>query len=201
MNRKIAELLESIRQAEAEIEQELERRRSQFEVEFVNRRVRFRAEVVQTQRQFKTGLLRYLGGADWRSLVAALVMYPMIVPLVVLDLGVSLYQLICFPMFRIQRVQRRDCFAYDRSQLAYLNAIEKLNCAYCSYANGLAAYLSAIFARTEQYWCPIKHARRMAQAQQHDSHFLDYGDAAGWHNELAALRRRLAELERSERQR
>jgi hypothetical protein len=41
---------------------------------------------------------------------------------------------------------------FDRTHLAYLNLVEKINCAYCSYGNGLAAYLREIAARTEQYW-------------------------------------------------
>jgi len=32
------------------------------------------------------------------------------------------------------------------------------------YENGLAGYFREIAARTEQYWCPIKHARRIKAA-------------------------------------
>ncbi len=31
-------------------------------------------------------------------------------------------------------------FTFDRHRLGYLNLIEKLNCDYCAYANGLFAY-------------------------------------------------------------
>ena len=64
-------------------------------------------------------------------------------------------------------MRRRDYFVFDRHHLAYLNAIEKLNCAYCSYANGLVAYVREIAGRTEQFWCPIKHARRAIGAHAH----------------------------------
>jgi hypothetical protein len=37
-------------------------------------------------------------------------------------------------------------------------AIEKINCAYCSYANGAIASVREMASRTEIYWCPIKHA-------------------------------------------
>jgi hypothetical protein len=45
--------------------------------------------------------------------------------------------------------------SFDRRKLAYLNAIEKLN---CDYANGILTYAREIASRTEQFWCPIKHA-------------------------------------------
>jgi hypothetical protein len=61
-----------------------------------------------------------------------------------------------------------------------LNALEKLNCVYCSYANGLIAYVREIAGRTEQYWCPIKHARRVIGAHPHYAQFQDYGDAAAF---------------------
>jgi len=49
----------------------------------------------------------------------------------------------------------------DRSKLHYLNALESLNCV-CCYANGLTAFVAEIAGRTEQHWCPIKHARVLA---------------------------------------
>jgi len=33
----------------------------------------------------------------------------------------------------------------DRHHLAYLNVIEKLNCEYCGYANGVFAYVREIW--------------------------------------------------------
>jgi hypothetical protein len=64
--------------------------------------------------------------------------------------------------------------------LAYLNAIEKVGCVYCSYANGLLAYIAEIAARTEQHFCPIKHARSGARPHSRYSHFLPYGDARAY---------------------
>jgi hypothetical protein len=88
-------------------------------------------------------------------------------------------------------VRRQDYFIFDRGHLAYLNAIEKLNCVYCSYANGLIAYVREIASRTEQYWCPIKHARRVIAAHDHYAAFLDYGDAEAYRRDLQALRQEL----------
>ena len=92
----------------------------------------------------------------------------------------TLYQAVCFPVYRIEKVRRADYISIDRHHLAYLNGLEKLNCMYCGYGNGLLAYASEIAARTEAYWCPIKHARRMEGTHRHYPEFLEYGDAEGF---------------------
>jgi hypothetical protein len=101
---------------------------------------------------------------------------------------VALYQAVCFPVYGIPQVRRRDYLVFDRGQLAYLNAIEKLNCAYCSYANGLLALVREVAARTEEYWCPIKHARRVLGVHARYGSFVDFGDAEAYRHELERLR-------------
>jgi hypothetical protein len=110
------------------------------------------------------------------------------VPIALLDLWISLYQLICFPVYRIPLVKRRGFIVFDRQHLAYLNAIEKANCLYCGYANGVLAYVREIAARTEQFWCPIRHAKRLRAPHAHYRLFVDYGDAEGYHKRLPILR-------------
>ncbi len=188
MNPKINELLDGIKSLEEELEREITARQAELRFRLENHRVRFEREVLTRHRQLKVGLLRYLAGTSWRHLLSAPVIYSMIVPLLLLDLGVSLYQQICFPLYRIPKVKRGDYFAFDREQLAYLNLIEKINCGYCSYGNGLLAYVQEIVARTEQYWCPIKHARRLQGSHAHYPGFVDYGDAEAYRRELAELR-------------
>jgi hypothetical protein len=195
MNPKIGELLERIGQIEEEIEQELKRRRAELHADFENRRIRFEREVLEQQRRFKAGLLAYVFRAELRHVATVPVIYAVFFPLLLADLSVSLYQYLCFPLYRIPRVRRRDHFFYDRAHLGYLNALEKFNCIYCSYANGLASYIREIVARTEQYWCPIKHARRLPHAHPYYGGFADYGDAEGYRRELQALRKALAELD------
>ena len=106
--------------------------------------------------------------------------YVCVAPFLLLDLAVAIYQAVCFPIYRIPRVERSDYLVYDRGHLAYLNAIEKVACIYCSYANGLLAYIMEIAARTEQHFCPIKHARRSLQSHSRDAHMLPYGDARAY---------------------
>lgn len=84
---------------------------------------------------------------------------------------------------------------FDRTYLAYLNLIEKINRAYCSYGNGLISYLKEVVARTEKYWCPIKHARRVMQAHSYYSGSVDYGDAEAYRNELQNLRTELGKMD------
>ena len=87
------------------------------------------------------------------------VIFALAIPLALLDLFVTAYQRVCFPVYGIERVRRARYFTLDRHRLPYLSALEKVNCTYCSYANGVLAYAREVTARTESYWCPIKHAR------------------------------------------
>jgi hypothetical protein len=199
MNGKIGELIARTRQLEEDMEQELRRRRLALHADFENRRIRFEHEILEQQRRFRTGLGAYILGADWRHVVSAPIIYSLIFPLLVLDLFLIFYQYTCFPLYGIARIRRRDYLVFDRTHLAYLNLLEKINCAYCSYASGLAAYLREVVGRTEQYWCPIKHARRVLHAHPYYSNFTDYGDAPAYRQGLQALRAELAALEAHDR--
>ena len=125
------------------------------------------------------------------SLLTAPIIYSLLLPFLMLDLWITLYQWVCFPIYGIARVPRRWYFAMDRHKLAYLNGIEKVNCTFCSYANGVIAYVREVAARTEQYWCPIKHGRDIATPHQRYHVFVDYGDAAGYRDSLSGLRKDL----------
>jgi len=72
-----------------------------------------------------------------RPLVAltAPLIYAMVVPFLLLDLGVTLYQRLCFPIYGIAKVRRSEYLIFDRARWPYLNVLERLSCAYCSYAN------------------------------------------------------------------
>lgn len=97
-----------------------------------------------------------------------------------LDLFVTVYQAVCFPANGIPKVRRGDYLIYDRARLPYLNVIEKVGCFYCSYANGLLAYVTEITARTEQHFCPIKHHVPVTHPHSRYSHFFPYGDAQAY---------------------
>ena len=185
-------LTEKLRAVEAEIETELAKRREELRFRIENRRIVFEEEVLKVQRAIKVGLARYLRDANPLIMLSAPVIYSLIVPVALIDLWVMAYQAICFPLYKIPKVRRRDYLVFDRHHLAYLNVLEKLNCAYCSYANGIIAFTREIAARTEQYWCPIKHARRVIGTHARYAMFDDYGDAEGYQERLAMLRKALA---------
>lgn len=121
------------------------------------------------------------------------IIYAMIVPTLVLDLCVCIYQAVCFRAWGIVRVRRSDYIAIDRHRLPYLSALQKAHCVYCGYVTGVYAFASEVAARTEQYWCPIKHEVKMAGRHRRYEGFAPYGDARAFR----ALARRLREDLRS----
>ena len=194
MNPKISELLDRIQKMELEIELEMKRKRAELQADFEETRVRFEREVLEQQRRFKTGVIAYLLTANLMSVLTAPVIYALFFPIVLLDVSITVYQHICFRAYGLPRVKRGDYFVFDRAHLAYLNLIEKINCAYCSYGNGVMAYGREVVARTEQYWCPIKHARKIMAAHPYYTGFVDFGDAQSYKDELENLRTELAKL-------
>ena len=194
MNPKIDALLATIREMEHEIELELQQRRAGLKADFEAHRVRFEQEVLAQQQRFKLGVLKYLLASDLKNVITAPLIYAVFFPMVLFDLFVWVYQWVCFPLYGLARVRRADYFVFDRVHLGYLNIIEKINCAYCSYGNGLIAYAREVVGQTEQYWCPIKHARKVLQAHPYYMGFVDFGDAQAYRDELAGLRAQLARL-------
>jgi hypothetical protein len=192
MDTLIDDLTRKIRELEAQMDAHIAQRRADLRIGMERGRVVFEQEVLRRHRELKTALLSYIWNANLLVIVTAPVIYAMILPLVLLDLFVTVYQMICFPVYGIPKVRRADYFVFDRHHLAYLNAIEKLNCAFCSYANCLIAYVREIAARTEQYWCPIKHARRVIGSHARYAAFDDYGDAEGYQKRAAELRDQLS---------
>ena len=188
MNERISELLARIRADEEELEVQLALARADLHLRIEGGKIEFEQAVLRRHRELKTKLSRYIMGARPLVVLTAPVIYAFILPLALTDLFVTIYQAICFPVYGIPKVRRQDYLIFDRRYLAYLNALEKLNCAYCSYANGLIGYVREIAGRTEQFWCPIKHARKVIAAHPRYSQFVDFGDAAAYRKELDSLR-------------
>jgi hypothetical protein len=189
MNPRIAELVERMKALESELEQELDKTREDWHYRLVNKKVQFERGVLQQQKRLKENLFKYILTAHPKHLLVAPFIYAVFPAFVLLDLMVSLYHAVCFPILGIPRVKRSDHFSYDRSRLAYLNLLEILNCAYCSYGNGLVSYVREIVARTEQYWCPIKHAGKYVGVHSRYEHFAEFGDAEGYRRDLDKIRK------------
>ena len=188
MNPKIENLLQRIRTLEGELEVQMALAHTELGMHLESGKIEFEEAVRRRHRAIKKSLLRYIVGAKPLILLTAPIIYVLIIPFMLLDLFTTIYQHVCFPVYGIPKVKRKDYVIFDRRYLAYLNLVEKINCAYCSYANGVIAYVREIGSRTEQYWCPIKHARKLLGAHPRYSHFVAYGDAQGHRDELDALR-------------
>ncbi|WP_294621172.1 hypothetical protein [uncultured Roseovarius sp.] len=186
-------ILTRIRDLQDELEAEFTRRRKQFRYSLQNGRVEFESEIRKQHRAFRVRLSTFLRRTRPMVVLTAPVIYSLIIPFVLLDLFVTLYQRICFPVYGIERVKRADFIRVDRHHLAYLNALQKLNCIYCGYCNGLIGYVQEIAGRTEAYWCPIKHAARVGAHHAYYAQFVDYGDAEGFQEGLQASRQRITQ--------
>jgi hypothetical protein len=184
-------ILTHARVIRSRLRRDIRQHRRQWHYHVDRRRVWFDEQTRRAHRRLKQGLLPFLRQSSLLNLLTTPVIYSLAVPLALLDAWITLYQWSCFPIYGIARVPRRRYVVIDRQRLAYLNAIERANCMYCGYANGLIGYVREIAARTVQYWCPIRHARRIPEPHGHYQLFLDYGDARGYHDRLPDLRRRL----------
>jgi hypothetical protein len=187
MTNPIEQISAKLHALELELEAEMAKKRAGLRYGLERGKVLFEKEVVRRHRELRTNVARYLFSARPLVWLTAPVIYSLIVPFAIVDLWVSIYQAICFRVYGIPQVQRHRYLVFDRSGLAYLNTIEKLNCAYCSYVNGVIAYVREVGSRTEQYWCPIKQARRVIGTHARYAGFEEFGDGEHYHERLKTL--------------
>lgn len=188
----IDELLDRMHTLREELEVELDRKRDEIRFVIQDKRAHFAHEVQQRHLLHKVGLFRYLRDARLTMWLTAPVVYSGFIAFLLMDVFLTVYQATCFPVYGIPKVRRSDYLVFDRGDLAYLNILERFNCFYCSYGNGIAAYLREIAARTEQYWCPIKHARRILGVHDRYPQFFEFGDAESYRQGLERLRQQYA---------
>jgi hypothetical protein len=189
----VERMIGRLQAAEEDLRREMREQKRRWRYQVHRGRVRFDKELRSAQRRLKQSIPSYIRQGSVLSLLTAPIVYSLILPMAALDAWTVAYQWICFPIYGVPRVPRRAYFVIDRHKLAYLNGIEKVNCTFCSYANGLLAYVGEVAARTEQYWCPIKHARVIPTPHERYHEFVDYGDAEGYRRELPALRQALGQ--------
>ena len=190
----LQDIIEKIKKLEKELSQEIQKKEEEFFYRIHGNKVYFEEAVRERHKILVTRIHHYLLNASFLSIVTAPVIWFCLVPAVFMDLVVSVYQAVCFRAYNIPRVRRDDYIVIDRHALAYLNAIEKLNCIYCGYFNGLITYIQEIAARTEQYWCPIKHARRIATIHSRYKYFFQYGNADDYKKRVEEIRRAFNDL-------
>ncbi len=188
---RMQELAAEIVRLQAELDREIEARRKVLGVKLGAGLVGFEDGIAAEHRALRMKVSRFLAQSSFGAMATAPVIYSLIIPLMLVDVWVGLYQAVCFRAYGIARVRRSDYMVFDRQHLAYLNWIEALNCRFCAYANGLVAYVREISARTEQYWCPVKHALKVHDPHKRYHQFLEYGDADGYRARLATFRNQL----------
>lgn len=189
MENKLQLLIEKIKKLEKELAEEIQKQEEMFFYKIRGGKVLFEKNVKKKHKAIVKTVSRYLSDAKPLNILTAPVIWFCIFPALFMDLVVTFYQAICFRVYGMPRVKRNKYIVIDRRSLSYLNGIEKLNCAYCGYFNGLIAYVQEVAARTEQYWCPIKHARRTALIHSRYGKFFEYGDGDGYRNKIEEVRR------------
>jgi len=190
-NKKIKNLLDQMEAIEKELNEAIHQQEIQFNYKFKGKKVEFESSIKEAHKKLKIGLINWFSTRP-QNLITGPIIYSMIFPMLILDLCISFYQITCFPIYEIKLVKRSDYISFDRHHLHYLNWIEKFHCTYCAYGAGLLAYITEIVAKTEQYFCPIKHARKVMGSHARYLKFLEYGDAQNYQINLENYRKQLA---------
>ena len=195
MNDRISHILAQMAALEDELRHAVHDQESRMFFQINGKRVEFERSVKAAHRRLKKNFFRWLVTDRPQNLITGPLIYGMAIPLLLLDACVSFYQWACFPIYGIVKVRRSDYLVFDRRHLGYLNFIEKFHCTYCEYGNGLMGYMREILARTEAYFCPIKHAHKILGTHARYNQFLDYGDAAEYEAKLEAFRVALGKID------
>jgi hypothetical protein len=168
---------------------EQQRNEEEFCYQVHGKEVRFTDDAREGHEKLRLKTHTYLINSRFFVLLTAPVIWMCFVPILFTDIIGTIYQSICFPIYGIPKVRRRDYVAFDRHHLSYLNFFEKVNCEYCAYVNGILAYFTEIAARTEQHWCPIKHAGCVKCAHSRYKKFVEFGDAVTYRSRVEEIRR------------
>lgn len=178
MRSKINQLLEEIDNKKKELLEEYHKLLDKYSFEFKNWKIVFAKDKKASDKKKKKSIWNSISTTTLRDFLSIPFIYSMIIPVVFFDIFLFIYQQTAMRLYWIPLVKRRDHITYDRKELAYLNAPQKFNCLYCSYVNGFLSYASEIAGRTEKYWCPIKHAKKMRWEHYRHKYFADYWDNA-----------------------
>lgn len=180
INESIKEILEKISQLNKQLADKYNQLADKYGFSLSGKKIIFLEEFRKRNKKFKIPTWKYVIPKNIRHIISMPFIYMMIIPAVILDVFITIYQMICFPLYRIPKVKRGDFIIYDRQFLDYLNIIEKVHCLYCSYVNGLFAYSVEVAGRTERYWCPIKAAHKPKFHHGWYSEFADFGNPEEW---------------------
>lgn len=190
MNDRIKEIMDEIEAMKVKLGDEIAKQEKNLSYEIHNGYVRFEKDVFEKQKENMKNLLAWFREIPLLHLLSSPIIYAMVIPAILFDIILFVYQQIVFRIYKFKFIKRSDYIIYDHQYLGYLNTIEKLNCLYCSYFNGLMQYASAIASRTEYYFCPIKHAKKVAYQHDYYDLYFAYGEGDEYQTKLKELRER-----------
>lgn len=176
MKSRIDKILSEIRQKREELYVEYEKLRDKYWYAIEKWKIKFKEEIKKRNKTFKTSVFESIFSARVREVLSIPFIYMMVVPALILDIFLFIYQQTALRLYKVPLVRRRDYIVYERKKLDYLNWIQKLNCLYCSRVNWLFSYAVEVAWRTEKYWCPIKYASRKKWWHDWEEFFADYWD-------------------------
>ena len=187
-NDRIKEILGEIEELKMKLSKEIAEQEEHISYEIKNGYVRFEKDVFKKQKENMKNLLAWFREIPLLHLLSSPIIYAMVIPAVLFDIILFVYQQIIFRIYKFKFIKRSEYIIFDHQYLGYLNPIEKLNCLYCSYFNGLMQYAAAIAARTELFFCPIKHAKKFAYEHEHYVKYFEYGEGDDYQTKLQELR-------------
>lgn len=190
MSDKINKMIDEIEAMKAKLIEEIHQQEDQFVYEIKNGYVKFENDILEKHRKNMKNLWLWFREIPLLHLLSSPLIYAMIIPAIFLDVMLFIYAKVVAKVFKFDLPKRNMYIVFDRQYLGYLNIMEKLNCMYCSYFNGLMAYASAIANRTEYYFCPIKHAKKVAYEHKYYNSYLAYGDENKYQEKLKEIRKK-----------
>lgn len=188
MSQKIDQLLKQIEELEVELFDEVRKKEEEFLESVEDKKTHLKEHIV--------GTYEYFSSFSLTTIVSLPFIWMMLIPIVIIDICVTIYQFICFPLYKIPKVKRKDYVVIDRYKLYYLDRFQKINCWYCEYFNGVVSYVREIAARTEQFWCPIKHSKQLKERHSRYNKFFDYGDFKTYKEKFEKRREEFEDLKK-----
>lgn len=188
MDKRIEEIISQINTLENELVDELKEKEKEFFYTIEKEKVIFEEKVIKEGKSKIISSFKYISSFSLPEILVLPFIWSMIVPAAILDISATIYQAVCFPVYKIPKVKRSDYVIMDRYNLFYLDRFERISCWYCEYFNGVIAYVREMAARTEQFWCPIKHSRSLKEKHSRYEKFFDFGDYMKYREELERRR-------------
>lgn len=188
MDSRINEIIAQIKNLEDELVGELKQKEKKFFYTIEDEKIKFEEHVIKEGRSKIINSMNYLRSLPLLVVLTIPFIWAMMIPIFMVDIFATIYQLICFPIYKIPRVKRKNHVIMDRYNLFYLDRVEKINCWYCEYFNGVISYVREIAGRTEQFWCPIKHSQPLRDIHSRYNNFFDFGDYIKYRKEFDTRR-------------